>query len=288
MLAIPEREPAASRWATRAALFAFGLIVAAAFLHRVFGMPTPVAFNLFVVALGVALLSILFALAAAIIIWQTGRPGTPRVLFAVCLSLVLLAGPLLYLVWVRDHPLVSDITTDIVDPPPFTTVSKFRGPGSNPIAYDRARAAEEQMLAYPDIRPMRIDRSSEEVFALVVDAVKRLKMHPEREEAPDIDTGSAGVIEAVDRTLLMGFYDDVAIRVSGNAETARVDIRSAARFGSGDMGRNAERVRELMKEIRARLDATVPTVVDARQKGSQQGETKPERGSASKRQKKRR
>lgn len=279
MLAIPEREPAASRWATRAALFAFGLIVAAAFLHRIFGLPTPVAFNLFVVALGVAVFSILAAVAASIVIWQTGRPGTARVLFAVCFSLALLAGPLVALVWIRDYPLVSDITTDLENPPKFSAVARLRSPGSNPVAYDRARSADEQARAYPDIRPMIVPRPSEEVFALVVDAVKRLKMEIEREEAPDVDAGTPGVIEAVDRTLIMGLYDDVAIRVSGGSETARVDIRSAARFGRGDMGRNAERVRELLKEIRARVDATVPAVEDARQKGAPE-RAKQEKGAA--------
>ena len=259
MLAQLEREPAASRWASRAALFAFGLIAAAAFLHRVVGMETPVAFNLLVVGMGVAVLSILAALAASVMIWRTGRPGTARILFAVTLSLALIAAPLLGLAWVREHPLVSDITTDFDNPPGFSAVLHHRGPGSNPPGYDRARSADEQRRAYPDIRPLRIERSSEEVYAAVVDAVKRLKIHPEREEPPDLETGTPGMIEAVDRSLVMGLYDDIAIRVSGTAETARVDIRSAARFGVGaDMGRNAERVRELIKEIHARIDATMP------------------------------
>lgn len=265
MLAIPEREPAASRWATRAALFAFGLIVAAAFLHRLFATPTPVAFNLIVVAMATAVLSIVCALVAAAIIWQTGRPGTARVLFAVCLSLALLSAPLLYIVWVRDYPLLNDVTTDFDNPPAFTAVARLRGPGDNSTVYDRARLADEQASAYPDIKPMRIERSSEEAYALVVDALKRLKMEIVRDEAPDPEAGTPGEIEAVDRTLIMGFYEDIAVRVSGDRESARVDIRSASRFGSADMGSNAEGVRELMKEIQARVDATMPTAQDARE-----------------------
>ena len=34
------------------------------------------------------------------------------------------------------------------------------------------------------------------------------------------------------------------------------------------MGRNAERIRELMKEIQARVDATMPTAADQIQQGS--------------------
>jgi uncharacterized protein (DUF1499 family) len=264
MLAVPEREPSASRWATRAALFSFGLIAAAAFLHRLFGMPTPVAFNLLVVALGIAVLSIAFALVAASMIWQTGRPGTARVLFAVCFSLVLISAPLLYEVWLRDYPMLYDVTTDVADPPPFTVAVSLRTPGSNSVAYDRRRSADEQARAYPDIKPMRIERSSEEAYALVVDAVKKVKMEIVRDDAPNLETGTPGAIEAVDRTIIIGLYHDVAIRVSGDSENARVDIRSASRFGHGDMGRNAERIRELVKEIQARVDATTPAAGEVR------------------------
>lgn len=264
MAAIAQREPAASRWATRAALFALGLIGAAAFLHRLFEMPTPVAFNLFVFALGVAALSIACAIVASIVIWHTGRPGTARVLFAVCLSLVLLAVPLVYLAWIRDYPLLADITTDFDNPPVFTAAVKMRGPGSNSVAYDRLHDADEQARAYPDIKPVMVPRASEEVFGLVVEALKRLKMEIAREDAPDEEAGTPGLVEAVDRTLIMGLYEDVAVRVSGDGERARIDIRSASRFGSGDMGRNAERVRAIVKEIQARLDATVPAADEAR------------------------
>lgn len=267
MLAIPEREPAPSRWATRAALFAFGLIVAAAFLFRLFSLPTPVAFNLIMLAMGIAVLSIVFAAVAAIIIWQTGRPGTARVLFAVCLSTVLLAIPLLYTMWVRDYPLLNDLTTDFDSPPAFTAIAKLRGPGDNRVTYHRKRLADEQANAYPDIKPMRIARPAEEAYALVVDAMKRLKMEIVRDDAPDAAAGTPGEIEAVDRTLMLGLYEDIAIRVAGDEESSRVDIRSASRFGRADMGNNAEGIRELVKEIQARIDATMPTAQDTREKG---------------------
>jgi hypothetical protein len=274
MLAVPEREPASSRWATRAALFAFGLIVVTAFLHRLFGMDTPVAFNLVLVTLAIAVGSIVCALFAALTIWSTGRPGTSRVLFAVCLSLALLSLPMFYQVWLRSFPMLSDITTDAANPPGLTAAVRLRGPGNNSVKYNRAKWSEQQALAYPDIQPMTIPRSVEESYALVVDAVKRLKMDLTREDPPDAEAGTPGVVEAVDKTLIMGFLDDVAIRVSGGEEQSRVDIRSASRFGRGDMGRNAERIRALVVEIRARVDATVPAAKETRQQG---GKAKPEK-----------
>lgn len=274
MLAVPEREPASSRWATRAALFAFGLIVATAFLHRLFGVDTPVAFNLVLVALLIAMGSVACALIAALTIWSTGRPGTSRVLFALCLSVGLLTLPLFYQVWLRSFPMLPDITTDAANPPALTAAVRLRGPGDNSVRYNRAKWSEQQAVAYPDIQPMTIPRSGEETYALVVDAVRRLKMDLTREDPPDAEAGTPGVVEAVDKTLIMGFLDDVAVRVSGGEEQSRVDIRSASRFGRGDMGRNAERIRALMVEIRARVDATMPAAKDARQQG---GKVKPEK-----------
>jgi hypothetical protein len=66
------------------------------------------------------------------------------------------------------------------------------------------------------------------------------------------------MLEAVDRTLILGFYDDVAIRVAGNDEQARIDVRSASRYGRHDLGRNADRVRQILKEIIVRLESVVP------------------------------
>ena len=66
-------------------------------------------------------------------------------------------------------------------------------------------------------------------------------------------SGKTGTIEATDRSAIFGFTDDVVIRVSGEAGGARVDVRSSARHGNHDLGRNAERVRTLFSEVKTRL-----------------------------------
>jgi uncharacterized protein (DUF1499 family) len=263
--AAPETETAspASRWTSRIALFALGIILTTVFLHRLFGMPTAVAFNLVLAALGCAVLSIGTGLIAAIGIWRHGSMGTARVVFGVLLSIALLTGPLMLSVLARDYPPINDLTTDTRAPPAFQTLAKARSePGANPAAYPGERFANEQARAYPDIKPMLVNRSSAEAFELVVEAVRKLKMEIVREEGPTAE-GGEGAIEAVDRTIVVGFYDDVAIRVTGSDESARIDIRSAARFGRTDFGANAERVRALMKEIVTRLESTVPVAEGA-------------------------
>jgi uncharacterized protein (DUF1499 family) len=58
-----------------------------------------------------------------------------------------------------------------------------------------------------------------------------------------------GHIEAIARTPIMGFRDDVVVRIRPTREGAKIDIRSASRFGSSDFGTNAARVLALIDDI---------------------------------------
>ena len=58
---------------------------------------------------------------------------------------------------------------------------------------------------------------------------------------------NAGTIEAVDTTAIMGFKDDVVIRINTNAEGTLVDLRSVSRVGVSDLGANAARIREFLQ-----------------------------------------
>jgi uncharacterized protein (DUF1499 family) len=259
---------AMSRWTSRLALFSLVVLLTAAFLHRIFGMPTPVAFNLVKLAYAGASGAFVMGLAAAVGIWRHGTPGAARVFVGLLVSSAMLAAPLLLLPSVAQYPKINDVTTDVQSPPEFSSLVRRRGPGANPAIYPGESFAQEQARAYPDLKPMVLDRSREEAFELAAEAVRKLRMDIVREDAPGDDPGQPGMIEAVDRTLILGFYDDVAIRVTGNETSARVDIRSASRFGRFDLGRNAERIRSLMREIVTRLESTVPTAEGERPKGA--------------------
>lgn len=247
-----------SRWTSRIALFSVGVLAIAIALHRLLSLPTPIALNLAAIAMVGAAISLLFAIFAAVGIWRTGRPGTPRIVFATLISLGLLAWPLVFLPTYQKLPKINDLTTDPVSPPQFDALAKLRGPDANSVVYPGAKFAAKQAKAYPDIKPIEVDRSVDEVFELVLDAVRRLKLEIVRNEPPDLESGRPGIIEAEDRTLILGFYDDVAIRVTGNDEQARVDVRSASRYGRHDFGRNADRIRLILKEIVTRLESVVP------------------------------
>ena len=64
------------------------------------------------------------------------------------------------------------------------------------------------------------------------------------------------MLEATDQTMLIGFTDDIVVRVEGSANRSRIDVRSASRYGRFDLGQNATRVRRFLAELQARAEAT--------------------------------
>lgn len=264
-LAKVEGATALVRWTGRIALFSLVLGVVAIVGHRFLGMATPVLLSLLLVAFAGAMIGLLLAFYASVRIWRNGGAGAARILVAVVIGLAMIAWPLSFYPELNRLPMLCDVTTDTADPPRFVTLASVRnGTAANGVEYNSA-FAERQLKAYPDIEPLLVNRSVEETFDLVANAVRRLRMRIVRETQPGEQNGE-GSLEAVDRTLIMGFSDDVAVRVTANSSGSRIDIRSASRYGRHDLGRNAGRMRELMREIVARLEATIPGASENRRK----------------------
>jgi hypothetical protein len=245
-----------ARWSSRIGLFSVGLLLVTLVLHRFTSLPTPLAINLFGVSLAGAGLALLVGLWALARIWFTGQAGAGSTALGLLLAMGALGGPLAYLAAHYDLPRINDVTTDPSNPPAFVALAK-RPTGANAIAYPGQRFAELQSKAYPDLKSLVLDRSSEEAFELVEEAVRRLRWHVVSETPPTAGPGAKpGVIEATDQTLIVGFTDDIVIRIVGGPTRARIDARSASRFGLFDFGQNAARLRRLMAEVRARVEAT--------------------------------
>ena len=246
-------------WSRRVALFSVQLVLLGILLHRFLSLSTPVAMNLFVAALVGAATAITLGLIAAVFIWRQGRSGAWSAAAGVLVGLGLFAWPAAYLPFYLNLPPLNDVTTDPSVPPRFVALAKQRGKDSNPIAYPGGEAARIQAEVYPDIRPVIIPRPATETFEMVSDIVRRMRWKIEAEQPPQ-GRGKPGYIEALDRTLVIGFYDDVVIRIDGDARESRIDVRSASRYGRHDLGRNANRVRRLFAELRTQLETNVPGI----------------------------
>ncbi len=227
------------------------LTVAGTFVwHRFFNLPTPLALKVFYGGAIVAVISLMLAAAALVNIWNEGVLGAGKASFAIFLSLALLAVPAVSLSSLMRLPKLYEVTTDPANPPAFDMIAKIRQGQANPAHYD-ATFGPLQTAAYPDIKPLIVARPLIDAYSAVRETVKALNWKVIDEQSPE--TAKNGYIEAIDRTLIFGFTDDVAIRVAGSAKAARIDIRSSSRFGQHDLGRNAKRVRVFLAEVKERL-----------------------------------
>ncbi len=70
------------------------------------------------------------------------------------------------------------------------------------------------------------------------------------DSAAPVGRTATGRIDAVARSLLYRFPDDITIRIRPGVGETRIDVRSASRFmGKHDFGANARHIRDFTREI---------------------------------------
>jgi hypothetical protein len=233
-------------WSGRLALFSLAVVVMSILIVRSGVLEIVPALATFGAALIFAALAIFLAFASFIPIWRQGLSGLRYSILAIFLGLLLLAYPGYLAYRASKLPMIADITTDTVNPPRFDVLARLRPRGTD--AYPGAKVARLQKEAYPDILPLEVDAPPKAVYDLALALVTKRKWQV-ADARPPSPARREGTIETTARTLIMGFRDDVVIRVSANAQGARVDMRSASRYGLHDFGANAARVRALLEEI---------------------------------------
>jgi Protein of unknown function (DUF1499) len=241
-------------WSRNLAIFSVVAVVVSIIIVRFGFLEMKPALATFFGALACAGLSILVGLAAFAAIWQNGSRGMSRILLAFLLNAVILAYPAYLALQYRRLPPIHDITTDPIDPPRFDALARLRtGEGTNPAVYAGLYSAEQQRLAYPDIETVELEVPVDRAYAVTLSLVNRRKWLVIDERAPQ-PPRRIGRIEAVARTPIMGFREDVSIRVTPDGEDSRVDIRSASRYFDADLGSNAARVSKLIDDINTAVD----------------------------------
>ena len=232
------KEAREATWARRVALFFVQLMILTVLLHRFASLTTPAALNLIGVSIAGLLIAIAIAVGAIVRIWFGGQTGAAQAFAAIFIACLGLAVPGFYLSNAVLLPRLTEVETTPEEPLDFRALGASARPTPTPSRNRTRPQVEAQVEAYPDIGPMVIERSAPEVFSIVHEAVERLGWTIALNEAPG-ETG-IGRIEATDRTLIMGFTDDVIIQVKGDDAHATVDVRSVSRYGMHDLGANAE------------------------------------------------
>ena len=235
-------------WARRVAVFSIPVVLLAIMIVRSGLLEVQPALATFGGALALAFVAILLALGAFIVIWREGLRGIGHAVLAMAIGMGILAYPGYLASRAYRLPVINDVTTDPIDPPRFEAIARLRSRETNPIAYAGLRAAELQRAAYPDIEPLLVNVPPQAAYDTALSVITKHKWRVVDARPPQAGRRD-GLIEAVARTPIMGFRDDVVVRVRPAREGARVDIRSASRYGRSDLGANASRIRALIEDI---------------------------------------
>ena len=254
-LILEEPWSAAALWCRRLALFALTVGAMSVGLARSGAVDATAVFAVFGAAVIVACFGLLLGGAGSVVIWRTGRRGVGSIVGGALLAGLLLAYPIWLAVQAIRLPALIDISTDLIDPPEFARSARALGARDGlfhePIPQP---AREAQRRAYPGVSPIILDLDADEAWQIVQKAVAARKWQVVDQVTPGGRIG-IGHIDAIDKTLLMGFPQDVTIRVRPLAGQTRIDIRSASRFGRHDFGVNAQRIQRFAQELQTQLDA---------------------------------
>jgi uncharacterized protein (DUF1499 family) len=223
-------------WARRCAFFSLTATILSIIIVRSGILELEPALATFGAALLFAVLGIVLAFGAFIVVWKDGSDGVGYAFAAIGIGVVLLAYPAYLGYRAYRLPMINDITTDPIDPPRFDVLARLRP--RDTVAYAGLYVAEQQKRAYPDIEPLSVSAPPKTAYDAAMGIITKRKWRVVVDRPPQPGRRD-GVIEAVARTPIMGFREDVALRFRPEDDGTRVDARSAAPFGRHDFGSNA-------------------------------------------------
>ncbi len=192
------------------------------------------------------------------------RDGWGKALLALLVPVAIVGALAMLQSNAAEIPAIHDVTTSPDNPPQFSEgwIQRRANAGeSNPLLdytkplnqsemYQGERfgelgaktLAEINAESYSDLAPLPIGNSTpEQAQQAILDAMRSIGA---------IETDAfEGRVEGTFTTFWFGFEDDVVARIADG----QIDFRSVSRVGVSDLGKNAERIRELRAATQARL-----------------------------------
>lgn len=251
-------------WSRRFGSLAIPVLVLPVYLHREQIISSDDFHRIEAVALALALMGLMLGFGAFIRIWQSGDRGWGKATLGVLSSLLCLAPVGIAAYAAQVFPPVNEVSTDWIDPPALIVAQP--GPPPDAALYEKVATA------FPNARTRSYLVDGQVLFELARAEVADQGWTIKAEQRPTGPDGT-GTINALAVTLL-GWRDEVAIRVSGDTEGASIAMRSASLSGPHDLGANGLRIEGFMlrldKAVTARAranpaidpDETAPVAVD--------------------------
>lgn len=262
MAALPERRVSpAAEWARRLSGFALVLLLISGLGHRYGLVETVALFWLLGLVFVLAMLGLGLAVVGFQRLWDHGEKAGRASLAATVLSLLVLSPYLFGAYLVVARPPLTDISTDLHEPPQFLLAPRSRSGGMNPILPIGEEAAELQMRHYPEVSGRRYEASMDRVLNAVRAVVAAHGWRPLRPLPAELDATEFS-FEAEAPTWLLRFPADAALRLTDEGESVFVDMRLSARYGGNDLGYGARRIRAFMAALDAEFTRQSLEIID--------------------------
>lgn len=262
MAALPERRVSrAARRARSVAGFSFVLFATSALGHR-YGFVDTVAFFWLLGLIGLlAALSLSLAAYGFWRLWEFGDQAGRASLAATLVSALVLAPYAMAGYLTLRYPALTDISTDVVEPPRLALSARARTAGMNAIAPADGDAIDQQLFYYPGVSGRRYEGSMDRVLKAVTVVVASHGWTP-RTRLPDELDAPLYFFEADAPTYLLRLPSDAAIRLTNEGESVFVDLRINLRYGKHDMGSGARRIEAFMRALDAEFARQTLQIID--------------------------
>ncbi|SHL51790.1 DUF1499 domain-containing protein [Roseibium suaedae] len=224
---------------------ALPMIVIAVLAHRakylgLFEMLAAIGF-----AACLALLAIVMCIAGLVVIWRQGGVGLGNALAGLLYGAIALLPASALVLAPRFLDQSPDVSTSVIDPPAIERQEAALWP---PMLVAHLGLNEDQRDQFPDIVSRRYRLIPMDLHAAVREVVARNGWTLTDETPPDLpDAPTRLQIEV--RTSFLGLVEDVAFRIRPDRVGALLDIRAASRVALPDLTGNADRIRELFRQI---------------------------------------
>jgi uncharacterized protein (DUF1499 family) len=224
-------------WATRLAFAAAVAFLAGPLLAHFHVLAPLAGFGVFVLG---GLLGIIAAVLGIVRVARGGGTGAGLAVGAVLTItfLIVAAGG-------RNVPRINDITTDTATPPQFVAAGSIPANQGRDMRYPGPSFAEQQRAGYPDLAPLSLAGSPDDVYKRVEAAARQMPTWQITRSDP-----AAHALEGVDTTRLFQFKDDFVIEVRPQDGGSVVQMRSKSRDGKGDIGANAARIKAFFAQLK--------------------------------------
>lgn len=236
-------------WARRVGALALPLAAIAVLLHRAHVITSENFLTIEAIALGLAVLAVLMAIIAVTRLWFTGDQGWWKASLAFIFGVLCLL-PVGYFGYLyAKQPASPDISTDFSNPPTLVSFIDARF-----VTPDERTRLETQ---FPNARSRNYPIAAPEMFDAVASLVddRGWDVRASRRPTTQVDTGELNAVI----TTLLGFREEVAIRVTGAADGTTIAMRSASLSSFPDFGENGARIEAFMLDLDSQVTQMLRT-----------------------------